>query len=180
MEPIKNLKSAEDVAQSYKENGVSKSRRDSLNDNFTQLPSEFKVHGLIYVNLVINKRELKNIPAFAIDEEGKKYVLVGTFKQTYTNKKDATEITKEGSDYKGKFLVVNNCKVHKIFEGKSEADLIVDVIGKRFHTAQIDPLPVFVPKYTADQKPIYGETAQEALDMVTDKSYVKIIEGERP
>ncbi len=169
MEVITMLKSAEEVAKAYEDNGVNKNRRDSLNDNYSQLPEKFKVFGLTFVTLTIGDKVLKNVPAFAISEDGKQTVLVGTFKQTFTDKNEAVKIKKETRN-KGKFMVVNNCKVHPFAINKSEADLVIDTIGKTFVTKPSQDFKVFVPPYVKNQ-PQYGETAQEALDMVTTKSY---------
>ncbi len=169
MEVITMLKSAEEVAKAYEENGVNKNRRDSLNDNYSQLPEKFKVYGLTFVTLTIGDKVLNNVPAFAISEDGKQTVLVGTFKQTYTDKNEAVKIKKEGKN-KGKFMVVNNCKVHPFAVNKSEADLVVEVIGKTFISKPSVNFTVFVPPYVKNA-PQYAETAQEALKMVTNKSY---------
>ena len=163
------LNSAEEVAKAYEDNGVNKNRRDSLNDNYSQLPEKFKIYGLTFVTLNIGEKTLNNVPAFAISEDGKQTVLVGTFKQTYTDKNEATKIKKEGNN-KGKFMVVNNCKVHQFAVNKSEADLVVDAIGKTFVTKPSANFAVFVPPYK-NNAPQYAETAQEALNMVTNKSY---------
>ena len=169
MEVITLLKSAEDVAKAYEENGVNKKRRDSLFDNYSQLPEKFKVFGLTFITLNIGERTLNNVPAFAISEDGKQTILVGTFKQTYTDKNEAVQIKKEGKN-KDKFMVVNNCKVHPFAVNKSEADLVVDAIGKTFVTKPSQDFKVFVPPYV-NNAPQYAETAQEALNMVTNKSY---------
>lgn len=169
MEVITMLNSAEEVAKAYEDNGVNKNRRDSLNDNYSQLPEKFKIYGLTFVTLNIGEKTLNNVPAFAISEDGKQTVLVGTFKQTYTDKNEATKIKKEGNN-KGKFMVVNNCKVHQFAVNKSEADLVVDAIGKTFVTKPSANFAVFVPPYK-NNAPQYAETAQEALNMVTNKSY---------
>lgn len=169
LEVISNLSSSEDVAKAYEDNGVNKNRRDSLNDNYSQLPAKFKVYGLTFVTLTIGDKVLNNVPAFAISEDGKQSVLVGTFKQTYTDKNEAVKIKKEGKN-NGKFMVVNNCKVHPFAVNKSEADLVVDAIGKTFVTKPSENFTVFVPPYV-NNAPQYAETAQEALKMVTNKSY---------
>lgn len=169
MEVITNLSSAEEVAKAYEDNGVNKNRRDSLNDNYSQLPEKFKVHGLTFVTLTIGEKVLKNVPAFAISEDGKQTVLVGTFKQTYTDKNEATKIKKEGKN-KGDFMVVNNCKVHPFAINKSEADIVTEAIGKTFVTKPSQDFRVFVPPYK-DNAPQYAKTAEEALKMVTNKSY---------
>lgn len=169
MEVITMLNSAEEVAKAYEDNGVNKNRRDSLNDNYSQLPEKFKVYGLTFVTLNIGEKTLNNVPAFAISEDGKQTVLVGTFKQTYTDKNEAVQIKKETAN-KGKWMVVNNCKVHPFAVNKSEADLVVDAIGKTFVTKPSANFAVFVPPYK-NNAPQYAETAQEALNMVTNKSY---------
>ena len=169
LEVITKLNSAEDVSAAYEEHGVNKNRRDSLNDNYSQLPPKFKIYGLVFVTLNINGQKLENIPAFAISEDGRQTVLVGTFKQTYTDKSEATQITKETAN-KGKWLVVNNCKVHPFAINKSEADLVVDAIGKTFTSKPSENFKVFVPQYIK-RKPQYAETAEEAMEMVTNTSY---------
>ena len=169
MEVISKLNSSEEVAKAYEDNGVNKNRRDSLNDNYSQLPEKFKVFGLTFVTLNIGEKTLNNVPAFAISEDGRQTVLVGTFKQTYTDKTEAVKIKKEGKN-KGKFMVVNNCKVHPFAINKSEADLVIDAIGKTFTTKPSANFTVFVPTYK-DNAPQYAKTAEEALKMVTNKSY---------
>ena len=169
MEVITMLNSAEEVAKAYEDNGVNKNRRDSLNDNYSQLPAKFKVYGLTFVTLTIGDKVLNNVPAFAISEDGKQTVLVGTFKQTYTDKNEATQIKKETSN-KGKWMVVNNCKVHPFAVNKSEADLVVDAIGKTFISKPSENFTVFVPPYVKNA-PQYAKDAQEALKMITNKSY---------
>lgn len=179
MEVIADLNTVEDVAKAYKDNGVSKNRLESLNDKFAQLPKEFTVYGLIFVTLDINGRKIENVPAFAVNGDGSKYVLVGTFKQTYTDKTEPSKITKPNSKYLGKYMFVNNRQVHPIFEGKSEGELIVDVKGKSFYTTEATPFKVFSPKYV-DNKPVYGDTPEDAEKLITVKSYPRIIEGKRP
>ena len=169
MEVISNLNSAEDVAAAYENNGVNKNRRDSLNDNYSQLPAKFKIYGLTFVTLTIGDKVLNNVPAFAISEDGKQTVLVGTLKQTFTDKNEAVKIKKEGKN-KGKFMVVNNCKVHPFAVNKSEADLVVDAIGKTFISKPSQDFKVFVPPYK-DNAPQYAKTSEEALKMITTKSY---------
>ena len=169
MEVITKLNSSEDVAKAYEDAGVNQKRQDSLNDNYSQLPSKFKIYGLTFVTLTIGEKVLKNVPAFAISEDGKQTVLVGTFKQSYTDKTEAVKIKKEGKN-KGKFMVVNNKKVHEFAINKSEADLVVDAIGKTFTTKPSQDFNVFVPPYK-DNTPQYAKTAAEALEMVTNKSY---------
>lgn len=188
MEVITNLNSLEDVAKSYKDNGVSASRQKSLKDKFEQVPSKFTVHGLTFVTLNINGKEIKNVPAFAINEDGSKYVLVGTFRQTYTDKTEPTIITKKTKN-ENKLMVVNNKNVHEVAQGMSEAELIVYCIGKSFHTETVDdPFRVYVPEYINNQPVFYDAftdlaTKEKSVDNYTKtmkrivpKSYVKIVE----
>lgn len=169
MEVITMLNSPEDVAKAYEDAGVNQKRQDSLFDNYSQLPSKFKVFGLTFVTLTIGEKVLKNVPAFAISEDGKQTVLVGTFKQSYTDKTEAVKIKKEGKN-KGKFMVVNNKRVHPFAVNKSEADLVVSAKGKTFITQPSQDFNVFVPTYK-DNSPQYAETADEAMGMITNKSY---------
>lgn len=169
MEVITQLNSPEDVAKAYEDAKVNEKRQKTLFDNYSQLPEKFKVYGLTFVTLVIGEKVLKNVPAFAISEDGKQTVLVGTFKQTYTDKTEATKIKKEGKN-EGKWMVVNNKKVHPIAVNKSEADLVVAVNGKTFTTSPSQDFNVFVPPYK-DNKPQYAKDAAGALKMVTNKSY---------
>ena len=169
MEVITLLNSPEDVAKAYEDAGVNQNRQDSLFDNYSQLPEKFKVYGLTFVTLTIGEKVLKNVPAFAISEDGKQTVLVGTFKQTYTDKDEAVKIKKEGKN-KGKWMVVNNKKVHPFAVNKSEADLVVDAKGKTFVTKPSENFKVFVPHYV-NNAPQYAKDEAEALKMVTNKSY---------
>ena len=170
MEVIK-IATATDVEDAYKAAKVSQPRIDGLNEKFQAVPDEFTVFGLCFPTLKIGKKTIPNVPAFAINEDGSKYVPVGTFKQSYTDKATASEITKEGSN-KGKFLVVNNKRVHPLSEGLSEAEIVAYVQGKNFKASKPKEYNVFSPEYSeTDSKPIYGATAKEALDMVKVKSY---------
>ena len=169
MEVITKLNSPEDVAKAYEDAGVNDKRRDALFDNYSQLPEKFKVYGLTFVTLTIGEKVLNNVPAFAISEDGKQTVLVGTFKQTYTDKTEAVKIKKEGKN-KGKWMVVNNKRVHPFAVNKSEADIVVDAKGKTFVTKPSQDFNVFVPPYV-NNAPQYASTAGEAMEMVTNKSY---------
>ena len=169
------INKVEDVQALYEKNNVSAPRVNSLNDKFQTVPAEFTIFGLCFPTLKIGGNEIPNVPAFAINEEGTKYVPVGTFKQSYTDKGTASEITKEGSN-KGKFLVVNNKRVHALSDGLSEAELVAFVQGKTFKASKAKEYQVFQPEYGTDRKPIYGSTAKEALDMVKVKSYRVITE----
>ena len=169
MDTIIKISKAEDVEDAYKSNNVSKPRIDGLNDKFQTVPDEFTVYGLVFPTLKIAGEEVPNVPAFAISEDGKKYIPVGTFKQSYTDKNSASQITKDG-DNKGKYLVVNNKRVHPLTEGLSEAEIIVFAQGKTFKASKAKDYPVFQPKYEKKQ-PIYADTADEAIKMVKPKSY---------
>lgn len=169
MEVITLLNSPEDVAKAYEDAGVNQKRQDSLFDNYSQLPEKFKVFGLTFVTLTIGEKVLKNVPAFAISEDGKQTVLVGTFKQTYTDKNEAVKIKKDGKN-KGLFMVVNNKKVHPFAINKSEADIVTEAIGKTFVTKPSQDFRVFVPPYVKNA-PQYANNPEDALKMVTNKSY---------
>lgn len=169
MEVIK-IATAKDVEEVYTANNVSAPRISSLNNKFQTIPDEFTVYGLCFPTLKIGSQTLPNVPAFAINEDGSKYVPVGTFKQSWTDKTTASEITKEG-DNKGKFLVVNNKRVHALTEGLSEAEIVAFVQGKTFKASKAKEYQVFQPEYGDDRKPVYGTTAKEALDMVKPKSF---------
>ena len=174
MEIIK-ITSAADVKTAYEDNNVNHTRVNGLDDKFQSIPDEFTVYGLCFPTLKIGGNEIPNVPSFAINEDGTKYVPVGTFKQSYTDKGTASEITKEGSN-KGKYLVVNNKRVHSLSEGLSEAEIVAFVQGKTFKASKAKEYQVFQPEYGTDRKPIYGSTAKEALDMVKVKSYRVITE----
>ena len=168
MEIIK-ITGVEDVEDAYKSNNVNDTRVKGLNDKFQTVPDEFTIYGLCFPTLKIGGEDIPNVPAFAINEDGTKYVPVGTFKQSYTDKNTASEITKEG-DNKGKFLVVNNKRVHPLTEGLSEAEIVAFCQGKTFTARKAKDFQVFQPKYVA-KKPIYSDTAEGALAMVKPKSY---------
>lgn len=189
MEVIKTISTIDEVAKSYADNGVSASRQKSLKDKFEQVPSKFTVHGLMFVTLNINGKEIKGVPAFAIDESGDRYVLVGTFRQTYTDKTEPTIITKKSKN-ENKLMVVNNKNVHEVAQGMSEAELVVYCIGKSFHTVNVnEPYKVYVPEYIDNQPVFYDAftdlaTKEKSVDnysktmkRIVPKSYVKIVEG---
>ena len=171
MDTIVKITDVKAVEDAYKTAKVSQPRIDGLNEKFQTVPDEFTVYGLVFPTLKIGEKEIPNVPAFAINEEGTKYLPVGTFKQSYTDKDSASKITKEG-DNKNKYLVVNNKKVHKFTEGLSEAEIIVFAQGKTFKAAKAKDYQVFQPKYDDNtKKPIYAGTADEAMAMVKPKSY---------
>ena len=173
MEIIK-INSASDVEEVYTANNVSETRVKGLDDKFQTVPDEFTVYGLVFPTLKIGGVEVPNVPSFAISEDGKKYIPVGTFKQSYTDKTTASQITKEG-DNKDKYLVVNNKRVHSLSEGLSEAEIVAFVQNKTFKAAKAKDYPVFQPTYT-NRKPVYALTEKEALEMVKPKSYRVISE----
>ena len=174
MDTIIKISKAEDVVNAYKENNVSEPRVNSLNDKFQTVPDEFTVYGLVFPTLKIGGEEVPNVPAFAISEDGKKYIPVGTFKQSYTDKNSASQITKEGKN-KNKYLVVNNKRVHSFVEGLSEAEIVAFAQGKTFKAAKAKDFQVFQPKYV-NKQPVYAETADDALAMIKPKSYRVISE----
>jgi hypothetical protein len=175
MEKIIQINSVADVEDVYKNAKVSQTRIDGLNDKFQTVPDEFTVYGLVFPTLKIGKQTVPNVPAFAINEDGTKYVPVGTFKQSYTDKTTASQITKEG-DNKDKWLVVNNKRVHALSEGLSEAEIVAYVQGKTFKASKAKEFQVFQPAYGDDRKPIYADTPEEALKMVKPKSFRIITE----
>ena len=163
--------SASEVAQLYKENNVNPNRQKSVNDKFVTVPDQFTCYGLVFVDLKIGDNEMKNVPAIAISEDGKKYITVGTFRQAYTDKTSASKITKEGEN-NGHFLVVNNKSVHKFSEGLSEAEVVAFVQGKSFKAAAAKDYPTFQVEYDkTTRKPVYPTTEEEALKLILPKSY---------
>lgn len=173
MEIIK-INDVKDVEAAYKAANVSEPRIKGLNDKFQSIPDEFTVYGLVFPTLKINGEEVPNVPSFAINEEGTKYVPVGTFKQSYTDKTTASQITKAG-DNKDLWLVVNNKRVHPLSEGLSEAEIVAYVQGKTFKASKPKDFMVFQPEYK-NRKPIYAGSPEEALKMVKPKSYRVITE----
>jgi hypothetical protein len=173
MEVIR-INSTKDVEAAYKAANVNETRIKGLNDKFQSIPDEFTVYGLVFPTLKINGEEIPNVPSFAINEDGTKYIPVGTFKQSYTDKTTASQITKAG-DNKDKWLVVNNKRVHALSEGLSEAEIVAYVQGKTFKASKPKDFMVFQPEYK-NRKPIYAGTPEEALKMVKPKSYRVITE----
>jgi hypothetical protein len=162
-------KTAEAVQQAYKDLGVKESRVKAALDKFATIPDKFTCHGLIVVDIKVGENINKNIPALAISEDGTKYVLVGQMISQFTDKTAASVITKEG-DNNGKFLVVNNKRVHSIFEGMSEAEVVAFCIGKTFVSKPAKDFKCYQPKYV-DNKPVFADTAEQALADVKPKSY---------
>lgn len=169
MEVIK-VSSAEEVQKLYEDNGVNETRTKGVNDKFVVIPDEFTVYGLTFKTITIAGEENPNVPVLSINEDGSKYITVGTFKQSYTDKDKASKITKETSDQKGHFLVVNNRRVHPFTEGLSEAEIIAFCQGKTFKARKAKDLNVFQPKYV-NKKPVYPATEAEALAMIKPKSF---------
>lgn len=173
-EIIKAIK-AENVADLYKANKVFEKRTERVNQKFQTMPDKFEVFGLCFPEIEIDG-ETRVTPAFAINETGSNYLPVALLFANYTDKTEASKINKEGNN-KGKFLVVNNRKVNKLADGLSEAEFIELVVGKKFKSAQPKDFAVFQPLYK-DGKPVYGETSEQALEMIKPKSYrvVSIVE----
>ena len=175
MEIIK-VSSAEDVQALYEQNHVNGNRTNTVNDKFVTIPDEFTVYGLTFKTITIGGEENPNVPVLAINEDGSKYITVGTFKQSFTDKSNASQITKDG-DNKGKFLVVNNKRVHEFTEGLSEAEIIAFCQNKTFKAKKAKDYPVFQPDYVS-RKPVYPVTEKDALDMVKPKSFRAIYQKE--
>lgn len=173
MEKINKVASAEDVQKLYEDNGVNETRTKTVNDKFVTVPDEFTVYGLSFKTITIAGEENPNVPVLSISEDGSKYITVGTFKQSYTDKTTASVISKEG-DNKGKYLVVNNRRVHEFTEGLSEAEIIAFCQDKTFKSRKAKDFPVFQPTYV-NKKPNYPLTEKDALDMVKPKSYRVIL-----
>lgn len=169
MEKIIKVASAEDVQKLYEDNGVNETRAKTVNDKFVVVPDEFTVYGLGFKDITIAGEVNPNVPVLSISEDGSKYITVGTFKQAYTDKSNASQITKPG-DNKDKYLVVNNRRVHEFTEGLSEAEIIAYCQDKTFKAKKSKDYPVFQPTYV-NKKPIYAVTEKEALEMVKPKSF---------
>lgn len=168
------ISSTADVKAAYEKLGVKESRVNQLDNKIASLPAEFTCRGLIAVDLKIGDRTMQNIPAFSISDDNSKYVLVGTLMQAYTDKTTASVINKEGAN-KGKYMVVNNKRVHEFAEGLSEAEVVAFCAGKTFKTAKAKDYSVFQPEYV-DNNPVFADTADNALKLVKPKSYQKISE----
>lgn len=175
MEKIIKVSSAEDVQKLYEDNGVNDNRTKTVNDKFVTVPDEFTVYGLGFKDITIAGEVNPNVPVLIISEDGEKYITVGTFKQSYTDKDKASKITKEDSPHKGDFLVVNNKRVHQFTEGLSEAEIIAFCQDKTFKSRKAKDFPVFQPKYV-NKKPVYAPTEAEAIEMIKPKSYRVIFE----
>ena len=161
--------SPEQVVAAYQAANVNPNRIKTMNDKFTTIPDSFTAKELIFVDITVNGKVNKNIPAFRVGEDNSKYVLVGQIRSQYTDKKTASKISKEG-DNKGKFLVVNNRYVNDFVEGLSEAEAVSYCLGKSFKAAKAKDYPVYQPEYI-DGKPVYAETETKALEGVKPKSY---------
>lgn len=177
MDPIK-VNSAEDVQKLYKDNGVSETRTNAVNDKFVTVPDKFTVYGLDFKDITIEGVVNPNVPVLSISEDGSKYITVGTFKQSHTDKATASKITKAG-DNEGHYLVVNNRRVHTFTEGMSEAEIVAFCQGKTFKSKpSSEDLKVFQPTYV-NRKPVYPGTAEEALKLVKPKSF-RVISVKEP
>lgn len=172
MKKVVKVTSIESVKEIYVQNGVNETRIKGLSDKFQTVPDKFKVHGIQFEDLKVGEEIVKNVPCFSIDNKGEKYIPVGTFKQAYTDKTTASEIKKEG-DNKGKYLVVNNKRVHTFTEGLSEEELVVFCQGKSFKTLPARDYNVYSPEYV-DRKPVYQESPEDALLKIAPKSFRQI------
>lgn len=170
------ISDAAQVKAAYQALGVNSKRVDTVEQKFSRIPTEFKAHGLIVVDLDINGKVIKNVPAIAINDDGSKYVLVGSFMAGYTANKKPVQIKKPGDNY-GKWLVVNSAKVNAFAEGLSEAEVVAYVMGKEFKASNGKDFAVFQPEY--DQKtsaPKFPQSEAEALARILPKSYQVISE----
>ena len=173
MKKVVKVTSIESVKEIYVQNGVSQTRINGLSDKFQTIPDKFKVYGIQFEDLKISENNIvKNVPCFSIDAKGEKYIPVGTFKQAYTDKTTASEIKKEG-DNKGKYLVVNNKRVHTFTEGLSEEEIVAFCQGKSFKALPARDYDVYSPEYV-NGKPVYQLTADDALESIAKKSYRQI------
>ena len=170
------ISDAAQVKAAYEQLGVNSKRVDSVDQKFSRIPREFKAHGLIAVDLDINGKILKNVPAIAINNDGSKYVLVGSFMAAYTATKKPVQIKKAGSNH-GKWMVVNSSKVNAFAEGLSEAEVVAYVMGKEFVASNGKDFPVFQPTYNAETSaPEFPESEAQALARILPKSYQVISE----
>ena len=168
---LNKLKTLQDVVALYKSNDVNQKRQDNLLSKYQTLPNEFTVYDVIFPDITIGKKTIQNVPAFAISQDGKEYITVGTFKQSYTDRKEATQITKSADQNRnGKFLVVNNRAVHPFAEGLSEAELILKVLQtEKFKTS--DPKDFRVYSGFVNEELTFHDTKEAALEAVQTKSY---------
>ena len=167
---------AAQVKAAYTKLGVNEKRIESVDQKFARIPKDFKALGLIAVDLDINGKILKNVPAIAINNDGSKYVLVGSFMAAYTATKKPVQIKKAGSNH-GKWMVVNSAKVNAFAEGLSEAEVVAYVIGKEFVASNGKDFPVFQPMYNAaTSAPEFPQSEAEALARILPKSYQVISE----
>ena len=175
MEIIK-ISDAAQVKAAYEALGVNQKRVEAVDQKFSRIPKEFKAHGLIAVDLDINGKILKNVPAIAINEDGSKYVLVGSFMAAYTATKKAVQIKKKGAN-QGNWMVVNSAKVNAFAEGLSEAEVVAYVIGKEFTASNGKDFSVFQPEYDeATSAPKFPESETGAIARIFPKSYQVISE----
>lgn len=161
--------SPEQVTAAYEAANVNPNRIKSMNDKFTVVPDNFTAKELIFVDITVNGKVNKNVPAFRVGEDKSKYVLIGQIRSQYTDKKSASKISKEGNN-KGKFLVVNNRYVNDFVEGLSEAEAVSYCLGKSFKATKAKDYPVYQPEYV-DGKPVYADTEIKAMEGIKPKSY---------
>ena len=173
MDVIK-VTSVEAVKAAYTKFGVSEKRIESLESKFVSIPDEFQVTGLTAREATI-QGETRVIPEFEVKVgKLKNTIPVGQlFAQYVGDTTKASEITKEGSTYKGKFLVSNNKRVNSFAEGLSEAEFIIACMGKTFKAEPAKDYPVYSGFVSRDGKNVleFHDTPEAAIAAIKPKSY---------
>lgn len=173
MDVIK-VESVEAVKEAYAKFGVSEKRIESLDSKFVSIPDEFQVVGLTAREATI-QGEIRVIPEFKV-KVGKveNSIPVGQlFAQYVSDVTKASQITKDGSAYKGRYLVSNNKRVNSFAEGLSEAEFIVACMGKKFKAEPAKDYPVYSGFVSENGKNVlkFHDTPEAAIAAIVPKSY---------
>jgi len=172
MDVIKT-KNVEEVKAAYAKFGVSEKRIEGVDAKFAAIPDEFQIVGLTAREATI-QGEVRVIPEFKV-KVGKveNSIPVGQLFAQYAATEKASEITKEGSSYKGRFLVSNNKRVNAFAEGLSEAEFIIACMDKKFKAEPAKDYPVYSGFVSENGKNVlkFHATAEEAIASIKPKSY---------
>lgn len=172
METIK-VKTTEDVAAAYSKLGVSAKRIEGLDNKFVTMPDQFKITGVTAREVKIGN-DVRIVPEFEVlANKVKSTIPIGQLFASYVGTEKASQITKEGSAYKGKYLVSNNKRVNAFAEGMSEAEFVVAVQGKEFKASPAKDYRVYSGFVSENGTNVlkFHDSEEEAIAAIQPKSY---------
>lgn len=167
MDTIK-VTTPESVKAAYEAAGVNPNRVRNIDAKFQAIPDQFEIVGIGFKDLTIGTKTVPTVPHF-ITKAGESIPIGSLFANYCDAKAKAVAIKKAGSDFLGKFMVVNNLKVNKFAEAKSEAEFVSFCVGKKFVASE----SVDFQQYSSfvDGVLTFHNTADEAEKAILPKAY---------